>query len=299
MVPQWPTLRDALENWHTAEGDLCKASDQLNAGGSSFAFDASNCAAPLPRAFQWLDGSVYLNHAELVRKARNADMPEILYREPMVYQGAADGLLGPTDPIVLPDQAHGIDLEAEIGVVTDDVAMGVTAAQAQRHIRLVMLLNDVSLRNLMPDELSKGFGFLTSKPATAFSPVAVTPDELGAAWNGRKLSGSLVSRVNGHEIGRPDAGVDMSFDFADLIRHVAQTRTLTAGTIVGSGTVSNRDDAVGVSCLQELRMREKLRLGEMRTPLLQFGDRVEIEMLDRDGQSIFGRINQVVTQHVA
>ena len=293
-VPGWPTVRGALEEWTRAEPDLRRAAAALADDPSAFPFDPRHCAAPLPRAFQWLDGSAYLSHAELVRKARGAEMPEILYREPMMYQGAADGLLGPTDAIMLPDEAHGIDLEAEIAVVTDDVPMGIFPAEAPAYIRLVMLVNDVSLRNLIPEELSKQFGFLNSKPVTAFSPVAVTPDELGPAWTGRRLDLPLTSRVNGTTIGSPHAGTDFDFDFADLISHAAWTRTLSAGTIIGSGTVSNRAAAAGVSCLQELRMREKIATGEIRTPHLKFGDTVTIEMLDAAGASIFGRIEQQV-----
>lgn len=290
----WPTLRGAIEDWSTAEPVLRNAYTKLNADRDGFAFDPAACAAPLPRAFQWLDGSAYLNHAELVRKARNADMPEILYREPMMYQGAGDDLLGARDPIVLPDESHGIDLEAEIAIIVDDVSMGVTAAQAPAHIKLLMVVNDVSLRNLMPDELSKGFGFLNSKPSTAFSPVAVTPDELGASWDGAKLSLELVSSVNGKEIGRPNTGVDFNFDFSQLIAHAARTRKLTAGTIIGSGTVSNRAPEAGVACLQELRMLEKIASGEFRTSHLRFGDAVKIDMLDNAGASIFGAIEQTI-----
>lgn len=293
-VRGWPTLREALESWSESEPQLRAAAEGIAGHPEAFAFDPANCAAPLPRAFQWLDGSAYLSHAELVRKARNAEMPDLLYREPMIYQGAADGLMGPMDPIVAPDAAHGIDLEAEIAVVTDDVPMGVSADDAAGHIKLVMLVNDVSLRNLMPDELSKQFGFLNSKPATAFSPVALTPDELGDAWTGRRLDLPLTSRVNGKWIGSPHAGTDLNFDFAELIRHAARTRTLSAGTIIGSGTVSNRAPEAGVACLQELRMREKIETGEIRTPHLQDGDTVEIEMLDADDVSLFGRIAQVV-----
>ena len=293
-VPAWPTVRGALEDWARAELPLRQAHAILADDPAAFMFEPQLCAAPLPRAFQWLDGSAYLSHAELVRKARGAEMPEILYREPMMYQGAADGLLGPRDPIVLPDEAHGIDLEAEIAVVTDDVPMGVSVADAPGHILLVMLVNDVSLRNLIPAELSKQFGFLNSKPATAFSPVAVTPDELGAAWTGRRLDLPLVSEVNGDTIGRPHAGTDLDFDFAQLISHAARTRTLSAGTIIGSGTVSNRAADAGVSCLQELRMREKIATGEISTPHLKFGDTVAIEMRDTAGASIFGRIEQRV-----
>ncbi len=295
-VPGWRTLRDAVENWAEAEPALRAAAADLagSAAVTRFAFDPAQCAAPLPRAFQWLDGSAYLSHAELVRKARGAEMPEILYREPMMYQGAADDLLGPRDDIALPDEAHGIDLEAEIAIVVDDVPMGTSAADAPQHIKLLMIVNDVSLRNLMPDELSKQFGFLNSKPSTAFSPVAITPEEAGAAWDGRKLALPLVSSVNGREIGRPNGAVDLNFDFAELIAHAARTRNLKAGTIIGSGTVSNRDEAAGVACLQELRMREKIASGTIATDHLRFGDRVRIEMTDDAGDTLFGSIDQRV-----
>ncbi len=294
MVSAWPTVQTALEQWSLARPALEAVYGALCAGNGGFPFDPSVCAAPLPRAFQWIDGSAYLSHAELVRKARNAEMPEILYREPMMYQGAADDLLGPREAIRLPDEAHGIDLEAEVAVITDDVPMGVRVEDASKHILLLMIVNDVSLRNLMPDELSKQFGFLNSKPSTTFSPVAITPDEAGSAWDGRKLALPLISAVNGREIGRPNAGVNLDFDFAQLIAHAARTRNLGAGTIIGSGTVSNRDEAAGVSCLQELRMREKIAHGEFRTSHLRFGDRVHIEMCDANGASLFGAIDQEV-----
>ncbi len=313
-VPGWPTMQAAIENWSAAEPALRAACVALASGeggsagdwvgpepasageDTSFAFDPAQCAAPLPRAFQWLDGSAYLSHAELVRKARNSEMLPIFYREPMMYQGAGDDLLGPNDDIVLPDEVHGIDLEAEVAVIVDDVPMGTSAADAPAHIKLLMIVNDVSLRNLMPDELSKQFGFLNSKPATAFSPVAITPDEAGAAWDGRKLALPLISCVNGREIGRPNAAVDLNFDFAELIAHAARTRNLKAGTIIGSGTVSNRDEAAGVACLQEQRMREKIAFGEPRTPHLRFGDTVAIDMPGEDGTSLFGAIRQRVVQ---
>jgi fumarylacetoacetate (FAA) hydrolase len=232
-----------------------------------------------------------------VRKARNAEMPQQLYTDPMLYQGASDSFIGPRDPILVADEQWGIDLEAEVAVVTDDVPMGVTAEEAKQHIKLVMILNDVSLRNVMPSELAKGFGFLVSKPSTAFSPVAVTLDELGAAWDGGKVCLPLVSHVNGELLGRPDAGVDCYFDFPRLIAHAATSRELRAGTIVGSGTVSNRDTSVGSACLQEKRMLEKLSTGEMKTSLLRFGDTVKVEMFDAQGASIFGAIDQQVVQY--
>lgn len=294
-----PSLREALENWPQLEPALQRLYTQLNAGQAAGAFDfaTAELESPLPRTFQWADASVFLNHAELVRKARNADMPELLYREPMLYQGASDSFIGPRDPILAGSADWGIDLEGEIAIVTDDVPMGVGEQEAGRHIRLIMLVNDVSLRNLMPSELSKGFGFFVSKPSTAFSPVAVTPDELGAAWDGGKVHLPLLCHVNGKLLGRPNAGVDCYFDFPRLIAHAAQTRELRAGAIIGTGTVSNRDASAGSACLQETRMLEKIDTGEIRTPHLQFGDRVRIEMLDAEGASIFGAIDQQVQQY--
>ncbi|MGK5078783.1 fumarylacetoacetate hydrolase family protein [Janthinobacterium sp. HLX7-2] len=294
-----PTLREALENWSTVEPQLRELSDRLNAGQASgaFAFDTQKVESPLPRTFQWCDGSAYLHHAELVRKARNADMPEQLYTDPMLYQGASDCFIGPRDPIRIADEKWGIDLEAEVAIVTDDVPMGVSVADAAKHIKLIMILNDVSLRNVMPGELAKGFGFFISKPSTAFSPVAVTPDELDAAWDGTKVCLPLVSHVNGKLLGRPNAGVDCYFDFPRLISHAATSRELRAGAIIGSGTVSNRDTSVGSACLQEQRMLEKLATGTMQTPLLQFGDEVRVEMFDAQGQSVFGAIDQKVEQY--
>jgi fumarylacetoacetate (FAA) hydrolase len=294
------TLCDALASWPTAEPALQQTAAALEAARApgAFSLDLTRLAAPLPRASQWCDGSAYLHHAELVRMARNAPMPAFLYTDPLLYQGASDLFLGPTEDIRLADEAWGIDLEAEVAIVTDDVPMGVTREEAREHIRLVMLVNDVSLRALIPKELEKGFGFFVSKPATTFSPIAVTPDELGAAWDGAKLSLPLESYVNGELLGKPNTGVDLYFDFPQLIAHAATSRDLRAGTIVGSGTVSNRDTAVGSSCLQEKRMREKLEHGEFRTPLLRFGDRVRIDMHGPDNQSIFGAIDQQVTQYI-
>jgi fumarylacetoacetate (FAA) hydrolase len=294
-----PNLREALERWDEVAARLRALSDRLNEGITvdAFAFDPSALESPLPRTFQWCDGSAYLHHAELVRKARNADMPAQLYTDPMLYQGASDSFIGPRDPILVADESWGIDLEAEVAIVTDDVPMGVTAEDAKRHIKLVMILNDLSLRNLMPAELAKGFGFLVSKPSTAFSPVAVTLDELGTAWDGGKLCLPLVSHVNGELLGRPDAGIDCYFDFPRLIAHAATSRELRAGTIIGSGTVSNRDTSAGSACLQEKRMLEKLATGDMKTPLLRFGDTVRVEMFDPAGRSVFGAIEQQVAQY--
>ncbi len=297
-----PSLQAALEDWAGVAPRLAAAYEALNQGDAprSFAFDPTRCLSPLPRAYQWADASAYLNHVELVRKARGAEMPPALFDDPLMYQGGSDGFLGPCDDIPALDEDHGIDFEAEVAVITDDVPMAVARSAAGGHIRLVMLVNDVSLRNLVPAELAKGFGFFQSKPACAFSPVAVTPEALGPAWDGGKLHRPLISRVNGREIGRPEAGVDMTFDFPTLIAHAARTRALSAGTVIGSGTVSNRDRAAGSSCLAEVRVIETLESGAPTTPFLRFGDRVRIEMLDRDGASIFGAIDpRVVRAHVS
>lgn len=293
------TLQQALDDWAEAEPRLRARAEALEAGEitDAFAFDPAAAAAPLPRAYQWCDGSAYLSHAELVRRARNAEMPESLYHDPLIYQGGSDQMTGPRDPILIADEAWGIDLEAEIAVITGDVPMGVSADAAAGHIALVTILNDVSLRNLIPSELAKGFGFFQSKPATAFAAVAVTPDELGAAWDGRKLSLPLRSWVNGSWLGEPNGGHDMNFDFADLIAHAAKSRALGAGTIVGSGTVSNRDRAVGSSCLAEVRMLETIETGSPKTGFLRFGDVVKIDMTDAGGDSIFGPIEQEVVRY--
>lgn len=290
------TMQAALDTWSDAEPKLRLVYAELNNGraADSFALDPAQLAAPLPRAYAWCDGSAYLSHAELVRKARGAEMPDSLYSDPLMYQGGSDTMQGPRDDIVLADPAWGIDLEAEIAIITDDVAMGTRADRAAAHIKLVTILNDVSLRLIMPGELAKGFGFFQSKPSTAFAPVFVTPDELGSAWNGRRIALPIVSHVNGVLLGRPNAGADLDFDFATLIAHAAKTRRLSAGTIVGSGTVSNRDHTVGSSCLQERRMLEKIESGEFKTPFLQSGDVVRIEMLDQNGATIFGAIEQRV-----
>ena len=291
------TLQAALDDWRAAEKLLRDAYDALNDGkiDGAFPFDAHRVASPLPRAYQWADGSAYLSHVERVRRARGAEMPESFRSDPLMYQGGSDALLGPTDPIVAELEEWGIDLEGEVAVVTDDVPIGVAAAEARRHIVLVMLANDVSLRNLIPAELAKGFGFFHGKPPTAFSPVAVTPDELGAAWDGERIHLPLRSFVNGSPLGRPDAAKHMAFGFPALIAHAAKTRPLSAGTIIGSGTVSSYDPSVGVSCLAERRTIETIENGAAVTPFLRFGDRVRIEMLDGEGRSIFGAIDQQVT----
>ncbi|WP_428311416.1 fumarylacetoacetate hydrolase family protein [Hydrocarboniphaga sp.] len=301
------TMQQALDRWDEVEPLLQQQSDRINGkSAAGFApFNEADCLSPLPRAYQWLDGSAYVNHVELVRKARGAEMPASFWTDPLMYQGGSDAFLAPRDNIPLADTAWGADFEAEIAVITGDVALGSDAQTARNAVRLLMLVNDVSLRNLIPNELAKSFGFMQSKPSSAFSPVAVTPDELGAAWDGGRLHLPLLSALNGAAFGRPDAGVDMTFDFPTLIAHAAKTRPLGAGTIVGSGTVSNRDadggagrpvgeGGVGYSCLAELRTVETLRGGQPQTRFLQHGDRVRIEMLDARGSSIFGAIDQTV-----
>ena len=294
------TLQDALDDWARLAPrlhDLAVALDAQQAK-DAVAFDARACAAPLPRAYQWVDGSAYVNHVELVRKARGAELPASFWTDPLVYQGGSDDLLGPTDDAPFAAADAGIDLEGEVAVITGDVPMGSTPEDVRRRgdIRLVMLANDWSLRNLIPAELAKGFGFYQSKPATAFSPVAVTPDELGDAWDGGRLHLPLVIAVNGRPFGAPNAGMDMTFDFPQLIAHCARTRRLGAGTIVGSGTVSNYDRSRGPACIAEVRMLETLAQGAPATPFLGFGDRVRIEMFDAGGRSIFGAIDQQVVR---
>jgi len=290
------TLQRALDDWQQAAPALAELALRLEAGTVAAAkpFRAADCAAPLPRAHHWVDGSAYVNHVELVRKARGAEMPASFWTDPLVYQGGSDDLLGPTDDAAFGSEEFGIDLEAEVAVIVDDVPMGCSAAEAAGRIRLLMLANDWSLRNLIPGELAKGFGFYQSKPATAFSPVAVTPDELGEAWRDGKLHLPLVSHINGERFGAPDAGVDMTFSFPQLIAHAARTRRLGAGAIVGSGTVSNYDRSRGSSCLAERRMLEQLAQGKPQTAFLRHGDRVRIEMFDAAGASIFGAIDQRV-----
>ncbi|WP_250655683.1 fumarylacetoacetate hydrolase family protein [Alkalimarinus coralli] len=292
------TLQGALDQWKSIEPELQQRYQQLNDGklDGVFAFAECELESPLPRAYQWADGSAYVNHVELVRKARGAEMPESFWSDPLMYQGGSDSFLGPADAIPLQDERWGLDFEAEVAIITNDVAMGVSSAAARESIVLIMLVNDISLRNLIPSELAKGFGFFHSKPSTAFSPVAVTPDELGDAWDGAKLHLPLLSHLNEQLFGSPDAGCDMTFDFPSLISHAAKTRTLTAGTIVGSGTVSNKDASVGSSCIAEKRMLEKLGTGDISSPFLNAGDRVKIEMFDKTGESIFGAIEQRVVR---
>lgn len=292
------TLQGALDDWAHAGLRLGDLYEELEHGAvPSFRFHEHDCAAPLPRAYQWLDASAYLNHVELVRRARGAALPAGHLTDPLMYQGAGDANLGARDPLIAVDEAHGIDLEGEVAVILDDAPMGASRDEAAVAIRLVMLVNDVSLRDLTGPELAKGFGFVQSKPASAFSPVAVTPDELGAAWDGGRLHLPLCVDVNGGILGRANAGIDMQFDFPALIAHAAKTRALRAGTILGSGTVSNRDaPAAGHSCIAELRVAEQLAEGAAKTPFLRFGDVVRIEMKDKLGKSIFGAIEQVVTR---
>lgn len=292
------TLQQALDDWSNAAPRLNALYEALSAGGAAEAqpLNPEALAAPLPRAFEFLDGSAYLPHVERVRRARNAEVPESFYHDPLMYQATSAGFLGPRDPVFAASEEHGIDFEAEVLVVTDDVPMGVSAADAAGHIQLLGLVNDVSLRNLIPPELAKGFGFLQSKPRSALSPVLVTPDELGAAWRDSTVHLPLRSILNGQLFGEPEAGDDMQFNFAQLIAHAARTRPLAAGTLVGSGTVANQDVSLGASCLAEKRMLEIIADGKPTTPFMRFGDTIRIEMLDEHGHSIFGAIKQVISR---
>jgi fumarylacetoacetate (FAA) hydrolase len=291
-----PALQRALDDWTFYAPQLLDLSDSLNQGRArhSFAFDPKACMAPLPRAFQWADGSAYVNHVELVRRARKAEMPPEFWTDPLMYQGGGDDLLGPEDDIVCASEAYGIDFEAEVAVITTDVPMAVKPADALRHVRLLMLVNDVSLRNLIPAELGKGFGFFQSKPATAFSPVAVTPDELGDAWREGRVHRPMIVHWNGKKVGQPDCGTDMVFNFGELIAHAAKTRNVRAGSIVGSGTVSNKDTKRGYCCIAEKRCLETIEHGAPTTEFMKFGDSVKIEIFDEAGKSIFGAIDQSV-----
>ncbi|MCC5791576.1 MAG: fumarylacetoacetate hydrolase family protein [Legionellaceae bacterium] len=295
-----PSLQIAVERWTELEKPLRERYLALNEATvtGSFPFDPKAFCSPLPRAYQWADGSAYVNHVELVRKARGAEMPEQFWTDPLMYQGGSDAFIGPCDDILVASEDYGIDFEAEVAVITDDVAMGTTAAEALPHVKLIMLVNDVSLRHLIPGELGKGFGFFHAKPASSFSPVAVTPDELADSWRDGKIHLPLYSELNGNAFGHPNAGVDMTFSFADLIAHAAKTRQLSAGTIIGSGTVSNCDRSKGSSCLAEKRMLETIEFGQAKTPFMRFGDRIKIEMHDTQGASIFGAIDQKVTAFV-
>ena len=306
-----PTLQAALDDWATVAPKLAEVAEAVEAGGrETEPFSEADAMSPLPRAYQWADGSAYVNHVELVRKARNATMPDSFWTDPLMYQGGSDTFLGPRQPIRFPAEAvpgWGIDMEGEVAVVVDDFPMGITPEAALEKIRPVMLVNDVSLRGLIPPELGKGFGFFQSKPSSAFSPVAVTPDELGEAWDGGKVHLPLCVDYRGAPFGRADAGTDMTFDFGQLVAHAAKTRPLGAGAIIGSGTVSNKDadgspgrpvaeGGKGYSCIAEIRMIETINAGEPATPFMGWGDRVRIEMKDAEGQSIFGAIDQVVEQ---
>jgi fumarylacetoacetate (FAA) hydrolase len=298
------SLQQALDNWDAVQADLLALSARTN-NGEGDAFDEAACASPLPRAYQWADGSAYVNHVELVRKARGAEMPETFWTDPLMYQGGSDTFLGPREDIVMHDAGWGIDFEGEVAVVTGEVPMGASVAQAADQVRLVMLVNDVSLRNLIPAELGKGFGFFQSKPSSAFSPVCVTPDELGENWRDGRLHLPLQVTYNGQDFGKANAGVDMTFDFPTLVAHAAKTRPLGSGAIIGSGTVSNKDadgtpgkpvaeGGLGYSCIAEIRMIETIESGQPATAFMQDGDTIRIEMSDGGGQSIFGAIEQTV-----
>jgi len=294
------TMQQLLDDWSGLTPAVEAIYHQLNAGeiSDAIAFEQQNCESPLPRAYQWADGSAYVNHVELVRKARKAEMPETFWTDPLMYQGGSDAFIGPRDDIVIESTDFGIDMESEVAVIVDDTPMAATPEQTESRILLLMLVNDVSLRNLIPAELAKGFGFFQSKPSSAFSPVAVTPDELGADWDGKKLHRPLVTHLNDELFGEPNCGIDMTFDFPTIVAHAAKTRPLGAGAIIGSGTISNIDRSSGSSCLAEKRMLEIIETGSPKTPFMSFGDRVKIEMFDQQGNSIFGAIDQQVKQYI-
>jgi fumarylacetoacetate (FAA) hydrolase len=294
-----PTLQAAMDNWAECEPKLIALFDALQAGTveGEFAFDTTQAAAPLPRCYHWADGSAYVTHVELVRKARGAELPESFWTEPLMYMGASDAFIGANDDVLAENEDWGIDFEAEVVVFTDDVPAGTNAQLARQHIKLIGLVNDVSLRNLIPAELGKQFGFYQSKPQTSFTPVAVTPDELGDAWDGVKLHLPLIATLNGTKVGSPNAGVDMTFDFGQLIEHAAKSRALMAGTVIGSGTVANQGSPDGSCCLAEVRCLEIIADGQPSTPFMSFGDRIEIEMIDNQGDSIFGAIDQRIKQY--
>jgi fumarylacetoacetate (FAA) hydrolase len=296
-----PTLQAALEDWGRRGPVLEEAYRALERGAAKGAFriDLAALAAPLPRAYQFVDGSAYLAHVERVRKARGAEMPPSFLHDPLMYQAVGDGFMAAHDPLLAISEEHGIDFESEVGVITDDVPVGTGAEDAAKHVKLLVLINDVSLRNLIPAELDKGFGFLVGKPRSALSPVVVTPDELGTDWRDGKVHRPLRTFLNGELFGEPDCGIDMQFSFHELIAHAARTRPLGAGTLVGSGTIANRDESRGSSCIAERRILEKMRDGAPRTPFMRFGDSVRIEMLDADGRTIFGAIDQRVERYVA
>lgn len=295
------TMQQLLDAWDLLNPQLVELYDALNQGlmDNAVEFDEAKCLSPLPRAYQWADGSAYVNHVELVRKARGAEMPATFWTDPLVYQGGSDCFIAPKADIPLASEEWGIDFESEIAVITDDVPMGVTTENADKHIKLLMLVNDVSLRNLIPGELAKGFGFFQAKPSSSFSPVAVTPDELNDKWQDSKVHLPLITHLNNALFGQPNAGMDMTFNFSQLVSHVAKTRPLGAGAIIGSGTISNYDRSAGSSCLAETRMLETIADGKPTTPFMGFGDRVRIEMLDENNQSIFGTIDQQVVEYKA
>lgn len=294
-----PTLQKALDQWQSCEKHLKEIYDSLNEDhiANAFPFEEKKVCSPLPRAYQWADASAYVNHVQLVRKSRGVEMPENFWTDPLMYQGGSDSFLSPQAPIRLADEEWGIDFEAEVAIITNDVPMGVSPEQAGQYILFLMLVNDVSLRNIVLPEISKGFGFFQSKPSSTFSPVAVTPDELGAAWDGKKVNLPIKSLLNGKLFGEPNAGVDMTFDFPKLIAHAAKTRPLCAGTIIGSGTVSNTDRSKGSSCIVEKRMLETLEQGKPKTSFMKFGDKVRIEMFDERQKTIFGAIDQTVEHY--
>lgn len=293
------TLQQALDSWDACAANLQEKAEALESNSlkEAFPFDANLVTSPLPRAYQWADASAYVNHVELVRKSRGVEMPESFWTDPLMYQGGSDSFIGPRDPIFLADEAWGIDFEAEVAVITKDVPMGVSPLEAGQYIALIMLVNDVSLRNLAMNELAKGFGFFNCKPSSSYSPVAVTPESLGKAWDGKKLHLPIVSHFNNKWFGHPNAGVDMTFDFPTLIAHAAKTRPLGAGTIIGSGTVSNKDRSLGSSCIVEKRMLETIANGKPSTEFMKFGDSIRIEMFDDAKQSIFGAIDQQVQKY--
>lgn len=293
------TLQEALDHWQTVYPALHAIYDSLNNHkiAAAFAFDPKNVMAPLPRAYQWLDASAYVNHVELVRKSRGVEMPASFWTDPLMYQGGSDNFLGPHDDILLADESWGIDFEAEVAVITTDVPMGVSPQAAEQCIALIVLVNDISLRHLALPELKKGFGFVQSKPSSSMSPVAITPHELGKYWDGKKVYLPIVSHLRGKWFGHPNAGIDMTFDFPTLIAHAAKTRSLSSGTIIGSGTISNRDRSLGSSCIVEKRTLEFIESGAPQTPFMHFGDRIRIEMFDEHRHSLFGAIDQVVTRY--
>ncbi len=293
------TMQQALDNWAEIYPKLEEVYSKLQAGelSDTFDFSSQNAMATIPRAYHWADGSAYVTHVELVRKARGAELPASFWTDPLMYMGASDAFIGANDDIEIEKEEWGIDFESEVAVITDDVAPGTNAANAKDHIKLISIVNDVSLRGLIPNELGKQFGFYQSKPWTTFAPVAVTPDELGEAWDGAKLHLPLISILNGEKIGSPNAGIDMTFDFGQLIAHAAKSRSLMAGTVIGSGTVANQGSPDGSSCLAEVRCLETIKDGKPSTPFMKFGDRIEIEMKDEQGDSIFGKIDQVVKKY--